>query len=643
MAFFWNRRGRRSSGHARVHGVQDGARARANIRGRRNRKMSTLAMAAQHEAPPHVRRALRPDDELVFPLSKGAFAQYWEEPGAPRELRLFYQDKEVAFNDPALFPFGEALAGRTRFRAGEATAWGPLAWPRVRGLLEPLVAAGILRHADEVDVPDLPRHEARPSPLAPAPCAHPPTWDDEGQTIRAISGKPLDPGHLELVVPVFRVAHMYLDTDDRQIGEANVFPPLARLDRPTLWRTCPYSGTRYQPDKPMNVTALRAMREQWRQVLAIVRRVSDSYRLRYPAVEARGWTVGDVERMTVCVLALPAYLLVRGEERVANGRLHPALSSAFRLTDGPRMVMHSMLFERLGEPARSGDTPITGDQAHAYAERNRSFHTGHGVCAGPPAMIDDFLAVLLDRADPRGGWPDRLDPEVEAALAVLEPAMDYGLLGLQAFGAVFSTFPAMSQSHAALSRVVRGWSGPESPRLASFRAALEGLRTGPKAAGDSLASSRLATYDAIYRECGFGLTGRPAEPSLVDRYANPAPLPADIAGALESAFARYLDDLDEGGALIAGLAACLGRAIATVQAALRTALEVQGRINALLGRTSPLRTFQGRDLVRYAALNKSVPPGRERKPVPFLIDDLARILGIAIEIDAEKVTIVRAT
>jgi hypothetical protein len=609
--------------------------------------MSTLAMAAPPETPPAGARILQPDDELVFPLSKGAFAQYWEEPGAPRELRLFYQDKEVAFNDPVLFSFGEALAGQSRFRAGDATSWGPLDWVGARRLLEPLIAAHILRRADEVEeVPDVPRHEARPSPLAPAPCAHPPTWDEEGETLRAISGKPLDPGHLELVVPIFRVAHMYLDADDRQVGEANVFPPLARLDRPTLWRTCPYSGTRYQPDKPMNVTALRAMREQWRQVLAIVRRVSDSYRRRYPAVDARGWTVGDIERMTVCVLALPAYLLVRGENRIANGRLHPALSSAFRLTDGPRMVMHSMLFARFGEPARSGDTPITGAQAHAYAERNRSFHTGHGVCAGPPAMIDDFLAVLLDRADPKGGWPDRLDPEVEAALAALEPAMDYGLLGLQAYAAVFATFPAMAAAHAAIGRVLAEWTGADSPCLASFRARLEALNAGTPAiegpTRDSLARGRLVAHDDIHRECGFGLTGRHPRPSLIERYDSPAPLPAEARRAIEAAFARRLSDLDGGDALIAGLAASLARAVAVVQTALRTALESQARINALLGRPTPRRPFQGRDLARFAALNKTAPPGRERKPVPFLIDDIGRILGIRIDIQAEEVIVAEA-
>jgi hypothetical protein len=41
-------------------------------------------------------RVLTKEDELVFPMSKGAFAQYWEDEETPRELRVFYRDKEIS-------------------------------------------------------------------------------------------------------------------------------------------------------------------------------------------------------------------------------------------------------------------------------------------------------------------------------------------------------------------------------------------------------------------------------------------------------------------------------------------------------------------------------------------------------------------
>ena len=253
-------------------------------------------------------------------------------------------------------------------------------------------------------------------------------------------GRPLDIGWLELVVPIFRVAHMAMDADGRQVGEANAFPPMLRVDVPTRWRTCIYPGSRHLHDKPMNVSALKAMRAHWGPMMAMLLRVRATYLRRCPDALA-GWTVGHLERLSTAVLTLPAWQLMRRDGRVANGALHPVLSSMFRVTDGLRMTMHHMLFIPFGEPTRHPDTPMTAAEVHAYAERAFSFISDHGVCAGPKAMVDEFLAVLVDGATPRDGLPAVLDPALEAATADIEPAIDYAMLGLQAYAAVFSLWP----------------------------------------------------------------------------------------------------------------------------------------------------------------------------------------------------------
>jgi hypothetical protein len=589
-------------------------------------------------------RVLHQDDELLFPMSKGAFAQYWEDEDTPRELRIFFRDKEIAFDDPAFYTFGETLIKQSRFRAGDALQWGEYEWPRVREMLQDLIEADVLKYADEVaDVPAALRHEERETLLMPAKIDSGKTWDDAEEIMTMIRGRPLETGYIELVIPIFRVAHMYIDSDNRQVGEANVFPPAMRLDRPTLWRTCTYSGTRYQPDLPMNVTALRIMRNQWRHMMVIVRRVSDAYRARFPEIDERGWTVGDIERMTVCVLALPTYQVMRVENRIENGKLHPALSSAFRLTDGLRMLMHHMLFVPFGEPTRSGTTPMTGFEAHQYAERNYSFHTGQGVCAGPPSMVDDFLAVILDRADPKGGWPDEIDPEVQAALDEVDSAMDYGLLGLQAFGSVFSLFPTSTAGHAQLREIVNAWTRSDSPSLAKLRQRTEKIHEVTQDVGwlksDAFRKSRLIAYNEMYQKCGFGLTGRYPEPSLEELYENLPPLPEDTMDELRALFARQFEDLPEGEELFAEMADWLGRFISFVQVALRLSLDVQDRINNLLGREKPKETFYGRDLATYVGLDKSVDSKDERIEVPFLIDDIAKFLGVTIDVTVDSVTI----
>ncbi|MFL6846702.1 MAG: hypothetical protein ACJ8ER_17695 [Allosphingosinicella sp.] len=583
----------------------------------------------------------------MFPLSKAAVAQYWEDEETPRELRIFYRQHEITFDDPAHFAFGENLIKHTRFHACEAGGWVEGGWAQVQPLLQGLVDAGVLHFADEeIDLPISLKHEEKETLLDNARADHGKTWDDAEEVIATISGgEPLETGYVELVIPIFRVAHMYIDADNRQVGEANVFPPAMRLDRPTLWRTCTYSGTRYQADLPMNVTALRIMRTQWRQMMVIVRRVRDSYMARFPEVEKRGWTVGDIERMAVCVLALPTYMLTRVENRIENGQLHPALSSAFRLTDGLRMLMHHMLFVPFGEPTRSSETRMTGAEAHAYAERNYSFHTAQGVCAGPPAMVDDFLAVILDGEDPKGGWPEKLDPEIEAALADLEPAMDYGLLGLQAFGSVFSLFPTSTAGHFELREIVLNWKGADSPQLAQLRERCEAMLDTANAVGwlahDAYRKSRLAAYNQMYQQCGFGLDGKFPEPSLLDLYTNLPPLPAKTMAELKAMFANHFHDVENGDELHQLMAEWIARFISFIQVALRVSLDVQDRINTLLGREKPKRTFMGRDLARYIVMDKSVDSKNERREVPFLVDDIATYLGMTIDITTDDVVITR--
>ena len=99
------------------------------------------------------------------------------------------------------------------------------------------------------------------------------------------------------------------------------------------------------------------------------------------------------------MLAVPTYQLARQQGRVSNGQLHPVLSNMFRVTDGVRLTTHHMLFVPVSEATTTPDTPVTAHDIHAYAERNYSLHSDHGVCAGPGNMIDQFLRVLVEGQD----------------------------------------------------------------------------------------------------------------------------------------------------------------------------------------------------------------------------------------------------
>jgi hypothetical protein len=402
-------------------------------------------------------------DRLALPLHQRALVQFATGEQGQRELRLFVADKEISFDDPALFAFGEVLgeAGALRRprtpRAGVTATPGPPCatccsnwWTTACcAASTPTKTCG---HRARATMARVNRCCRRRRPRRPAAGTTPTAVTQE------LTGRALDPAWLELVVPVFRVAHMALDADGRQVGEANVFPPALRLDVPTRWRECIYAGTRHRSERPMNVTALKSMRAHWGTMMALALHVRQAFLRRYPEAAA-GWTVGHLERLSTCVLALPTWLLMRQPGAVANGELHPALSSLFRVTDGVRMTMHQMLFVPIGEPALDPDTPMSAAEIHAYAERNYSFHSEHGVCAGPQAMVDEFLSVLVDGRAPRDGVSMPVAPQIADAMQAVDAAIDYGLRGLQAYAVVFSLWPRMARSYEALAGIVDSWAG----------------------------------------------------------------------------------------------------------------------------------------------------------------------------------------
>jgi hypothetical protein len=587
-------------------------------------------------------RCLDQQDELSFPMNKRVIAQYSKTADGAPELHLYYGDKEISFDEPELFPFGEKLATQARFAAGTATSWGEgYDWPRIQELLEQLLEGGILEYAGKTaPAAVFPRDGARPSPLPPAETTEARTWLECESITETLAGRPLELGYLELVIPIFRVAHMALDGDGRQVGEANVFPKPLRLDIPTKWRTCIYSGSRFQDEKPMNVTALKAIRAHWPQIMTALLRIREAYLERFPHAR-NGWTVGEIERLATLVLAVPTYQLMR-KGGLQNGELHPALSSMFRVTDGLRMTTHQMLFVPTVEATLTADTPITSAEIYDYAERNYSFHSTHGVCAGPKVMIEEFLGVLIDGKPIGDAEAVVLDAAVEAALGDLDAAFDYGLDGLQAHAVVFSLWPAMTRTYDQLSKIVEAWSGEPSDALKQFRAHLgekmEILKRESLHATEEWRVNRERVYAHIYEHCERGL-GRPAEHSLPARIAQGMQADEALTAELRALVRERLCGATDHGAADAGrVADCLMTYFLQARATLELACNIQERINMTLGRTSPKRPFNAADVDIHILLQ-----GNEARRLPYLINELESVLGFAVDITKDRIAMTKGT
>jgi hypothetical protein len=531
-------------------------------------------------------------------------------------LTLLYGTKEIVFDDASFFGFAEGLIRQSHFTGNEAVSWAAgKTWPDIQPLLEALLDDGILIRGKFSD-----QNTAQvglcPAPLPAGTCPFARNWSEGGRLMAELTGRELEIGHLEQVVPIFRIAHAALDADGRQVGEANVFPKALRLNISTQWAACNYRGTRYQTGKPMNVTALRTMRAHWPQMMAILPRVRAAYLERFP--EARfGWTVGHIERLATCVLALPTMMLMRAENPIETGSLHPALSSVFRVTDGLRMVMHQMLFVPVGEPALDPDAPMDASEILSYADRNYSFHSEHGVCAGPPQMIREFLAAILDGQLPKSVTAISFNPQVEDALANLDLALDYALAGLQVYGSIFSIWPAMMRCYAELAMALAATEYGQR-----FAQHVERLEQATYLGTEERRRHRDIVYDDMYSQCTFGLSGQKPAEEMSSRLTN-----ALLVGDADLVRRLSLKVPEEAAHSIA-------RFTLSVNTFLTVAAEAQGTINTLLARRQPSTAASLTDIDLHNLLQ-----GSDVRHIPLLTDELREVFGLGIDITKEGILV----
>ncbi|HYO70046.1 MAG TPA: hypothetical protein VEU33_28620 [Archangium sp.] len=112
--------------------------------------------------------------------------------------------------------------------AGSATTWSegePYPWERVRELLEALLAEEILSREAPKPSPRAELHQRFLEAEARREAPTEPLWwnPDCPRDMERLTGRPLELGFLEAVLPLHRVAHPALDTEGRHVGELRKF------------------------------------------------------------------------------------------------------------------------------------------------------------------------------------------------------------------------------------------------------------------------------------------------------------------------------------------------------------------------------------------------------------------------------------
>ncbi|MEZ4364508.1 MAG: hypothetical protein R3B48_30305 [Kofleriaceae bacterium] len=576
-----------------------------------------------------------PTDRLRVPHRKRLSHTYQVSEEGGRELAIFYGVHEVSFDEERLFPFGEALLTQATFVAHSATSWGPgYDWEEIGPLLEALLEIGILRRDGEEDDPR--GGGLVPSLLPPAECKVARTWsaaECEGIT-KDLGGRAVEVGYIESFVFPFRIAHSALDADGRQVGEANVYPSLLRIEQETEWRVCQYPGSRYRDEAPMNVTALKAMIKYWKPMMVTMLAVRSAVKERLPR-SAEHWTVGDLHILANIVLTLPVYLLMRGGGTSPQKPLDPVLSSLFRITDGIRMATHEMLFMVL-ERGRLPDEPVTAAELYEFSESHGLFLAEAGVCAGPKALIEEFLSIACDGTYNEGLDGVTLSDEVQTLLAELPRAVDYGFYALQIWTVTRSVWLAMSKAYETLREVLGAPGLGEACQRVMARLVddLHHLQIA-QLSNEHERVVHLRAYVDAYEQAWLALP--PGGTSTLEPLT--APLPA---GPAHEEAARQLREILSQRFFGSGLdRAALERIVEALtlylraeQAILASATTLQRALNEFLDRPQPTRPLTVRDCRLAYSMRRDHLAG-----FPYLFDALEDTLGLAVECTKDQIDI----
>ncbi|HVY45094.1 MAG TPA: hypothetical protein VHB21_04405 [Minicystis sp.] len=286
------------------------------------------------------------------------------------------------------------------------------------------------------------------------------------------------------------VAHFMFDDGGRTLAE-RAAPPEMLVGVDMTHRRCPYPGSRN--GGMMNIAALKQLTAVWEDVLR------DTAVLHEELCKRR-----DIQAMSVWHLwnlsaswpALIDVIVRRHPEGLGDFKIPARVSAGYKAAQGLAMTAEAMFLA--GTPPMHEVTP---EMFLEVTEDKRVYGTKH-VCAGPPAMVDEFVRVAVAGRDTAPGDAAFL----ESVVGDLGVVFAYGE-ALSAMRLLFRQRDAME-----LARIldVEGI-GPAAP-LASV------LAVGSTARNDNLSTDRL---HSIVGMIGMVLA---ALPSMQD-----VPLPSDAA------------------------------------------------------------------------------------------------------------------
>lgn len=217
-----------------------------------------------------------------------------------------------------------------------------------------------------------------------------------------------------LAFPTLLNVDDYRDSEGRALGEHRASKAV-REATPMVLKQCPYPGSRFQHQHPMNVSALKQMTRDWDGIRGGIHLVRDLY-LRHHGIDSVQQTK-DCLAIGEAVACIPSYILHRAHEPVADGDVAPVVGGLFKVIIGINRVYSVTVSDDLmSDGRRKRRMPAPADVA-AMVDFGGFLIGGEQVCAGSARQIAEAIDSLVN-----GGVTS---PSCASVQRLLDPLDDF--------------------------------------------------------------------------------------------------------------------------------------------------------------------------------------------------------------------------
>jgi hypothetical protein len=179
------------------------------------------------------------------------------------------------------------------------------------------------------------------------------------------------------------------DSYGRPLGETKI-SEANRIDVEIELVKCPYSGSRLNHPKPMNVSPLKSIVSNWKGILLIVNQVrSHVLRNRKNKKVIR---LGELLKICELISRIPLF------DYIFSNQIIPTAETAglFKTFIGPRGVLRNLVELSLINKNISINSEIHKKTLIEYIENTNSLIGANEVCAGPNHLVSELIEVLCE-------------------------------------------------------------------------------------------------------------------------------------------------------------------------------------------------------------------------------------------------------